>query len=264
LVETRPIDGGPDLAGWVRFNRPEAMNPMDWDTIKGLAAGFDELAATEHVRVIFVTGNGRAFSAGGDMKAYVELQRDPVRFPQFVADCHNMFSKIATYPQPVVAVVNGVSVAGGTELIMFCDFSIAADTAKIGDAHLNFGMMGGGGVLAMLPLVVGPVRARELVMTGRLLSADEAADWGLVSRVVPADALEAAADELAEQIAAKSPLALKNAKSVMNQTFWSSADIATRMRIEREVDVIYCLTSDDPQEGLAAFAEKRKPQFRGI
>jgi enoyl-CoA hydratase len=263
LVERRPIEGESGVAGWVTMNRPDDRNPMDWGTIRLLGEAFDELAADESVRVIFVTGAGKAFSAGGDMKRYVTLQRDPVDFPEFVGDCHRLFSKLATYPQPVVALVNGVSVAGGTELLMFCDWGIAADTARIGDAHLNFGMMGGGGTLSMLPLVVGPARARELILTGRLLTAEEAKEWGLVSRVVPAAELESAAAELAAELAAKSPLAVKNAKRVLNSTFWSAAPIASRMDYELELDLRYCLTSEDAQEGLAAFAEKRKPRFQG-
>jgi enoyl-CoA hydratase/carnithine racemase len=263
LVQRRPIEGGSGLAGWVTMNRPDSMNPMDWDTIRAIAAGLDELASDERVRVIFVTGEGRAFSAGGDMKRYVDLQKDPVAFPEFVADCHRMFARIPTYAQPVVALVNGVSVAGGTELIMFCDFAIAARTARIGDAHLNFGMMGGGGVLAMLPMVVGAARARELVLTGRMLSAEEAREWGLVSRVVEPEELEATANELALLFSGKSPLALKNAKSVINSGLWSGADMRTKMDLEREVDLRYCLTSEDAQEGLRAFGEKRAPQFTG-
>lgn len=263
LVERRPIEGEQGVAGWVTMNRPDDRNPMDWGTIKLLGQAFDELAADEEVRVIFATGAGKAFSAGGDMKKYVTLQRDPVEFPQFVGDCHHLFQKIATYPVPVVALVNGVSVAGGTELLMFCDWGIASDKARIGDAHLNFGMMGGGGTLSMLPLVVGPARARELILTGRLLSPEEAKEWGLVSRVVPADQLEATAEELAAELAAKSPLAVKNAKHVMNSTFWSFSPIASRMDYELELDLRYCMTSEDAQEGLAAFAEKRKPRFTG-
>jgi enoyl-CoA hydratase len=263
LVERRPIDGHDGVSGWVTMNRPDDRNPMDWGTIKLLASGMAELAADPDVRVIFVTGRGRAFSAGGDMKKYVTLQRDPVEFPEFVRDCHKLFADIATHPQPVVALVNGVSVAGGTEMLMFCDWGIAAESARIGDAHLNFGMMGGGGTLSMLPLVVGPARARELILTGRLLSAEEAKEWGLVSRVVPDDALESTAEELAAELAGKSPLAVKNAKEVLNRTFWSGGDIHSRMDFELEVDLRYCLTSHDAQEGLSAFAEKRTPRFEG-
>lgn len=263
LVERRPIEGEEGVSGWVTMNRPDDRNPMDWGTIKLLHQAFDELAADPRVRVIFATGAGKAFSAGGDMKKYVTLQRDPVEFPEFVGDCHRLFQKIATYPQPVVALVNGVSVAGGTELLMFCDWGIASEQAKIGDAHLNFGMMGGGGTLAMLPLVVGPTRARELILTGRLLTPEEAKEWGLVSEVVAADRLQPRAEELAAELAAKSPLAIKNAKRVMNSTFWSFAPIASRMDYELELDLRYCMTSEDAQEGLAAFAEKRKPRFTG-
>jgi enoyl-CoA hydratase/carnithine racemase len=263
LVERRPIEGSDGLSGWVTMNRPEDRNPMDWDTIHRLHDGFDELAGDDRVRVIFVTGAGKAFSAGGDMKRYVELQRDPVAFPEFVGDCHRLFAKIARYPKPVISLVNGVSVAGGTELLIFSDWAIAADTARIGDAHLNFGMMGGGGVLAMLAQMIGPARARELVITGRILDADEALAWGLVSRVVAADALEATAAELAAEIATKSPLAIKNAKHVINWGVWSGSDIDSRMAYEREVNARYCLSSHDAQEGLSAFAEKRKPRFEG-
>jgi enoyl-CoA hydratase/carnithine racemase len=263
LVERRPIDGGEALSGWVTMNRPDDRNPMDWDTIRQLQAGFDELAEDDRVRVIFVTGAGKAFSAGGDMKRYVALQQDAREFPRFVGDCHRLFAKIGRYRQPVISLVNGVSVAGGTELLMFSDWAIAADVARIGDAHLTFGMMGGGGVLSMLAQMIGPARARELVITGRILSAEEALDWGLVSRVVPADELERTAEELAAEIATKSPLAIENAKHVINWGLWSGSDIDSRMAYELEVNSRYCLTSHDAQEGLRAFSEKRKPRFEG-
>ena len=103
------------------------------------------------VRVVFVTGAGRAFSAGGDLKSYQTLQRDPVRFPQFVKDLHRIFGRLRTLRVPAVALVNGVTVAGGLELMLNCDFALAARSARIGDGHLNFGQMGGGGVLTLLP-----------------------------------------------------------------------------------------------------------------
>ena len=136
---------------------------------------------------MLLTGAGRAFSAGGDLKSYVELQRDPVAFPRFVADIHRVFGRLRDLPVPVVALVNGVTAAGGLELLLNCDFALVARSARIGDGHLNFGQMGGGGVLTLLPRVVGLQRASELIFSGRFLSADEAVEWGLAVRCVEDD-----------------------------------------------------------------------------
>jgi enoyl-CoA hydratase len=220
--------------------------------------------AGEGVRAVGVTGAGRAFSAGGDMKRYQELQRNAEEFPQFLRDIHAMFSRISQYPKPYVALVNGVAVAGGIELILSCDLAIAAESARIGDAHLTFGQMGGGGVLTLLPRTVGPNRARELVFSGRLLTPEETLDWGIVSRVVADDQLLEAGRAFAADVAKKSPLAIANAKQVLNSALWEGTQVAAGMRLEREVTARYCLTSEDAHEGLAAFAEKRKPVFRGV
>ncbi len=138
---------------------------------------------------MLVTGAGRAFSAGGDLKRYVTLQRDPVAFPRFVAELHRVFGRLRELPVPVIALVNGVTAAGGLELMLSCDFAVAARSARIGDGHLNYGQMGGGGVLTLLPRSIGRERAAELVFTGRFLDAEEARAWGLVNRVVDDDAL---------------------------------------------------------------------------
>lgn len=262
IVERIELDGG-GLLGLVTMNRPAELNPIDWDTARLLSRIFDELGADEAVRAVAVTGSGRAFSAGGDMKKYQELQRDRTDFPQFLADLHATFAQIARYPKPYVALVNGIAVAGGLELLLSCDLAIAADSARIGDAHLPYGQMGGGGVLTLLPRAIGPARARELIFSGRLLNPAEAAEWGLVSRVVADGELRAAGIELATEIARKSPLAVANAKSVLNTSFWEGTGIAVGLRLERETTSRYCLTSEDAHEGLRAFAEKRQPRFTG-
>lgn len=256
------VDGLPAL-GLVTLNRPEEMNPLDWETVRELGAVLDTLAAEPAIRLIAVTGAGRAFSAGGDMKKYRTLQRDSTQFPRFLADIHEVFARIAQYPKPVVALVNGVAVAGGIELILFCDFAFMAESARIGDAHQPFGQMGGGGVLTMLPRLVGPARARELIVTGRLLRADEALAWGLVSRVVPDGELLSAATELTRDVLKKSPLALAEAKQTLNAVFFAGADVPAALRLEREVTARYCLTSEDAPEGLDAFAAKRAPRWAG-
>jgi enoyl-CoA hydratase len=255
-------EAGAEL-GLVIINRPLELNPLDWDTAKELGEAFDSLAEDSNIRVVAVTGAGRAFSAGGDMKKYQQLQRNPKEFPEFLADIHEVFLKISSYPKPYVALVNGIAVAGGIELVLSCDFAIAAQSARIGDAHLNFGQMGGGGVLTLLPRSVGPARARELIFSGRMLTADEAKDWGLVASVVPDEKLIDAAIEFAVGVSKKSPLAVANAKQTLNSALFNGTGVEAGMRLEREVTARYCLTSEDAHEGLDAFSNKRTPRFVG-
>jgi enoyl-CoA hydratase/carnithine racemase len=263
-VERKALGLGDAVMALVTMNRPAELNPLDWDTVHRLDQVFGDLAADAAVRVVAVTGAGTAFSAGGDMKKYQKLQRDPAEFPQFLADIHAMFGRIAHYPKPYIALVNGVAVAGGIELILSCDLAFAAESARIGDAHLPFGQMGGGGVLTLLPRAVGPARARELIFSGRLLAPAEALDWGLVSKVVPDAELIEAGVSFAREVAKKSPLALGNAKRVLNAALEEGTGVPAALRLEREVTARYCLTSSDAHEGLQAFAEKRKPNFTGL
>jgi enoyl-CoA hydratase len=252
-----------EFAALVRLNRPASLNAIDWAMVRALDAAITDVAADRSVRAVLLTGAGRAFSAGGDLKSYVKLQRDPVGFPQFVADLHAAFGRLRELPVPVIALVNGVTAAGGLELVLNCDVVLIARSARIGDAHLNFGQMGGGGVLTLLPRTIGRTRASELIFSGRFLDAAEAVEWGLANRVVDDDALLDAGLELARGIAAKSPLAVANAKEVLN-TLWAQNDgVDAGLRYERERNAFYCLTSHDAAEGLQAFAEKRRPRFTG-
>lgn len=263
LVERTSVDDdGAELA-LVTMNQPDSLNPLDWGSTLELGRTFDALAEEERVRVVAVTGAGRAFSAGGDMKKYQQLQADPTDFPQFLADIHEVFGRISLYPKPYVALVNGIAVAGGIELLLSCDLAIAGESARIGDAHLNFGQMGGGGVLTLLPRAVGPSRARELILSGRMLSPEESVQWGLVSEVVPDDQLVEAGKKFAAGVAKKSSLAVANAKQTLNAALWEGTGVSAGLRLERETTARYCLTSEDAPEGLVAFAEKRKPVFTG-
>ena len=266
-----PVDGpGPSFdvprdaeLAVLTLDRPGELNPLDHDTIHALREAFDELDRDPRIRAIAVTGAGRAFSAGGDMKKYRTLQRDPLGFPAFLTDLHGLLAAMGAAATPVVALVNGIAVAGGIELLLACDFAVAAQSARIGDAHLPYGQMGGGGSLTLLPRTVGPSRARELVFTGRLLPAAEAKEWGLVSRVVPDADLLAAGIEIGRGLAARSPLAVANAKRTLNAAYWDGTAITAGLRLERETAARYGLTSADAHEGLAAFAEKRSPRYTG-
>jgi enoyl-CoA hydratase len=251
------------VAAIVTLNRPEHLNPIDWETVGRLEQVLAEADADAAVRAVLITGRGRAFSAGGDLKSYVDLQADPVAFPAFLEDLHRTFRFISGMGKPVVALVNGIAAAGGLELILSCDFAYAAGSARVGDGHLTYGQMGGGGVLTLLPRAIGPARARELVFSGRWLTAEEARDWGIVNRVVPDGELLAAGLELATAVAERSALAMANAKLVMNAGWSEGTGVEQALRLERERNAYYCLTSEDAREGLQAFREKRRPRFRG-
>lgn len=268
LLEDHPVGeegtgAGRRTAVVATLNRPEQLNAIDWVSLKALDAALDVVAARDDVCCLLVTGAGRAFSAGGDLKSYVALQRDAEAFPRFVADVHRVFGRLRDLRVPTVALVNGVAAAGGLELLINCDLVLAADTARIGDAHLNFGQMGGGGVLSILPRTIGLQRAAEMIFTGRFLSAAEAVAYGLVLRAVPAADLLAEGLALAASFAAKSPLALANAKAVLQGLFRTNGDLGSALRFERERNVYYCLTSADAREGLEAFGERRPPRFTG-
>jgi enoyl-CoA hydratase/carnithine racemase len=263
LVETELVSlgHGDAHAAFLYLNRPESLNALSWEMVLAFEQALAVVASDDRVRTLLITGRGRAFSAGGDLKSYMTLQRDPQKFPRFMDDIVRTFGSLRTNRVPVVALVNGVTVAGGLELLLACDFAYAAQSARIGDGHLNYGQMGGGGALSLLPRAIGPARARELLFSAELLDADKALDWGLVNRVVPDDELREAGLAFARQLATKSPAAVANAKYVMNVGFADGTGVEATMRLERERTALYCLTSPDSHEGLAAFAEKRTPNF---
>jgi enoyl-CoA hydratase len=260
--ERMPLDDDA-CVGMLYLNRPDQLNPLDWATIRQLEEALRSADADDGVRTVLVSGRGRAFSAGGDLKSYVELQRDGSGFTSFLEDLHRTFSSIRSMKKPVVALVNGVTAAGGLELLLSCDFAFAAESARIGDLHLTYGQMGGGGVLTLLPRMIGPALARELIFSGRLLSASEAREWGIVNRVVPDAELLTAGLEFARVVAERSPLAVANAKSVLNKGWARGTAVDEGLRLERTRNAFYCFTAEDAQEGLKAFSEKRNPVFKG-
>jgi enoyl-CoA hydratase/carnithine racemase len=250
-------------AALILLNRPDRLNALDWDTVLELE---DQLQTSDRdpgIRAILVSGRGRAFSSGGDLESYRTLQKDAAAFREFLADLHRVFTGIGRLSKPVVALVNGITAAGGLELLISCDFAIAGASASISDSHLRYGQMGGGGVLTLLPRLIGAARARELIFSSRWLTAYEANDWSLVNRVVPDDELLEAGLAFAREVAARSALSVANAKEVINTILADGMSVEEGIALETDRNIEYCLTSLDAAEGLRAFAEKRTPRFQG-
>jgi enoyl-CoA hydratase/carnithine racemase len=251
------------VAAVLWLNRPDALNPLGHASMLALGEALRAADADERVCAVLITGRGRAFSAGGDLKAYVEMQHDPVGWSRFMDDFIGVCTSIHEIRKPVVALVNGVCVAGGLELLVACDFAYAAESARIGDGHLTYGQIGGGGSLAHLPRLIGPARASELLFSARLLSAHQACEWGLVNRVFSDDELLAAGLEFAAGVAEKSPAGVARMKYAMRSGYDEGTGFEAALRLERETASLYVLTLPDSAEGLAAFSEKRKPRFPG-
>ncbi len=245
-------------AARITLSRPEKLNPIDWATIKELRRAIAELEAGDCLAVI-VTGSGRSFSAGGDLDGYISLYKSKERFQQFLDDFFDMLDAIERSEKIYIAAVNGVCVAGGLELLLACDLSIAADTAKIGDGHLNFGQLPGAGGSQRLPHAIGLLRAKHLILTGKLLTAAEAERIGLIGEVVPADELQNAALNLVAAMAEKSPVGVRGAKHLTNLTL--TTPMEQGLKYELQYVHRYATEEPDATEGLIAFRDKRKPVF---
>ncbi len=248
------------------LNRPEAMNalgaPGDGNQVQAVCEQVNE---DQDVRCVVLTGAGRAFSAGGDVKAMKAREgafggsavtiRDGYR-----RNIHRVVRAIYGLEVPSIAAVNGAAIGLGCDVACMTDIRLAADTARFGVTFLKLGLIPGDGGAWLLPRTIGMSRAAELLFTGDVIDARTAADWGLVSRVVPADDLMAEAMALAEKIAVQPPHALRLAKALLKQGQTASYD--TLMEMSATAQAISHLT-DDHMEGVDALLEKRAPVFKG-
>lgn len=253
LVIAERLEGGIVL---LRMNRPEALNALNMDTRKELVGHFRELSEDNDVRCIVITGNEKAFVAGADLKEMADKSTAEMA----LSGARRMWRVVADCPHPVIAAVNGFAFGGGCELAMHADIIVAGENAKFGQPEVKVGIMPGGGATQRLVRAVGKFRAMMMMLTGEPISAQEALEMGLASEVVADDQVLERALAIARKIAAMPPLAIRQIKEVVLAGGDSSLDAG--LTLERKAfDILF--DTEDQKEGMRAFIEKRKPEFKG-
>lgn len=241
------------------INRPETLNALDTETIKAMHDALDTIERDPGVRVVIFTGAGRAFVAGGDI-ADLNSRMGMAHYLEFAEDIHALFRRIETFDKPTIGAINGFALGGGTEILLTFDLRILSDKAKLGLPEINLGLFPGAGgtqrIIRQLPLC----RAKEIMFTGDMLTADEAVSVGLANSVVPHDKLMEAAIAMGMKIAGKSPLVLK----LLKRTLSDGGDMPLSAALRHEQAMIgLVLDSNDAHEGCSAFLEKRTAVFKG-
>jgi len=238
----------------ITFNRPEVMNALNNQTRAEFAQAIQDVAVDDSIKVLILTGSGKAFVAGSDIKEFNKTT------PLGAHNIKRLGEMVEKLEKPVIAAVNGFCLGGGCEIAMGCDIIIASEKAKFGQTEINIGIIPGGGGTQRLQRLIGPCRAKELIFTGDIIRAEEADRIGLVNRVVSMDALMPTAKEMAKKIAVKSAAALKLAKQAVNYGMQSTLE--SGLKYEYEMYAL-ALTLEDKGEGVSAFLEKRAPKFVG-
>jgi|SRR5579875_2125787 len=247
----------------ITLNRPDRLNALNLATLVALDRAATRASADAAVRAVILTGSGRGFSAGADVKEWAEGEpaaADAEVSDDWVVTAHRVIARFYRLPKPVIAAVNGVAVGAGLDLALTADFRVAADTARFGSVYVRIGIPPDAGASYLLPRIVGTPKAKELIYTGRIIDAAEARDIGLVNEVVPAADLADAAQRWASELAAGPTVALGMAKENIHE-HWT-ATIETALKNEERAGRLATMTADHA-EGLKAVNEKRTPNFAG-
>jgi enoyl-CoA hydratase len=240
----------------IQLNRPKELNALNLQLMGEMRDALKELDENDDVRAIIITGNERAFAAGADIKQMAgKTAIDMLNIDQF-----STWDQIRKTKKPIIAAVSGFALGGGCELAMTCDMIVASETAQFGQPEIKIGVMPGAGGTQRLTKAIGKAKAMEMVLTGKLMSADEAEKHGLINRVVPVELYLEEAFKLAGEVAQMSPVAAKLAKESVNRSFETNLDEG--LHFERK-NFYLCFASEDQTEGMNAFVEKRKPEFKG-
>ena len=252
-----------DGVGYITLNRPEAMNAMNAALLEELIGALRECENNQAVRVLVLKGNGRAFCAGGDVRWMMSTQTDP-SWPACIHELGGQLNQvimlIRDMPKPVIAAVHGSVVGAGFSLALACDMRLAAEGTKFIQAYVNIGLTPDGGSTYFLTMLLGPAKALELIYTGRIVDAKEALELGLLNEVTPEDALVDKAAKLAGKMAQGPAMAYDQAKKLVYE---ANRQALTDQLVKEQESIVSTTLSHDFREGLAAFAEKRKPVFKG-
>lgn len=248
-----------DGLGILYINRPEAMNALNEELLQELSTAIDDIGNDEEIQVLIITGAGnKAFVAGADIKQMQPF--NAVRGRIFGQLGQEVFRKVEVLAKPVIAAVNGFALGGGCELAMAADIRLASEKARFGQPEVGLGITPGFGGTQRLSRLVGEGRAKEMIFTGEMISAEEAYRIGLVNHIYPAETLLDEAKKLARKIMANAPLAVQFSKAAINQRM--QTDIQTAMSIEADLFGL-CFSTEDQKKGMEAFLNKEKPQFAG-
>jgi len=243
----------------IRFNRPRALNAINETVIAEMKDALKKIAADKSIRVLILTGEGdKAFVAGADIATMKDFT--PLQGRAFSGQGHELLFQLEALPIPVIACVNGFALGGGLETAMACDFTYAADSAQFGQPEINLGIMPGFGGTQRLSRLVGKPMAKELCMTGVMISAQEAKDMGIVNKVFPKEALWEETMKVAKLLASKGKASLRAVRNTIDRGH--DQDLRTGCYMESDGFAI-CMASEDSNEGMGAFLEKRKPDFKG-
>jgi enoyl-CoA hydratase/carnithine racemase len=241
------------------LNRPAVMNSFNFDLLHALGREIEAVSFNPEVRVVIITGAGeKAFCSGADLKERITLTPEQVK--EFITTIRNLFTTIEYLNKPVIAAVNGIALGGGTELALACDIRIASTTATLGLTETRLAIIPGGGGTQRLPRLVGKGKAKELIFTGRRISAQEALDIGLVNKMCAPEKLVNEAISMAAMMCEAGPIAITQAKYAIN--YGLETDLHTGLAIESNAYWV-TIPTEDRLEGLAAFREKRRPQYKG-
>ncbi|MGQ9565311.1 MAG: enoyl-CoA hydratase/isomerase family protein [Candidatus Bathyarchaeales archaeon] len=243
----------------ITLNRPDALNAFSTELINEVLQCIDDVSRDETIRAVILTGAGeKAFSAGADIKAMIGMNALKAR--ELSTNGYRLCKALEKLEKPVIAAINGFALGGGCEVALSCDFRIASEKARLGQTEINIGLIPGWGGTQRLTRLVGKAKAKELVFTGKIIDAKAAEQIGLVDIVVPHDQLMTTARHFALELASKAPVALKVAKTLIDNGL--ETDLETALALEREGFGIVA-SSEDLQEGVKAFTEKRKPAWKG-